>query len=134
MWYKNKGRYCSTLLEEHDVAPSKNVRSWCDGSSDRSFMVDPLNYFSFPPVLHNWCNKGCGMCYPFCGIVHIEDSLLLIKKNSPCSGGSWFPLLLSEWSSTICPMTYNRFQMMLSASLNKIFPSFLILLTQWRSG
>ena len=21
-------------------------------------------YFSFQPVLHDWCNKGCGMCYP----------------------------------------------------------------------
>ena len=27
--------------------------------------MDPLNYFSFQPVLHDWCNKGCGMCYPF---------------------------------------------------------------------
>ena len=39
----------------------KNVRSWCDGSSDQSFMVDPLSYFLFQPVLHNWCNKGRGM-------------------------------------------------------------------------
>ena len=23
------------------------VRSWCDRSSDQSFMVDPLSYFSF---------------------------------------------------------------------------------------
>ena len=23
--------------------------------------VDPLNYFSFQPVLHDWCNKGRGM-------------------------------------------------------------------------
>ena len=29
--------------------------------------VDPLSYFSFQPVLHDWCNKGCGMCYPVCG-------------------------------------------------------------------
>ena len=28
----------------------KNIRSWGDGSSDRSFMVDPLGYFSFQPV------------------------------------------------------------------------------------
>ena len=27
----------------------KSVRSWCDGSSDRYFMVDQLNYFSFLP-------------------------------------------------------------------------------------
>ena len=30
----------------------KNVRSWCHGSSDRSFLVDPLSYFSFRPELH----------------------------------------------------------------------------------
>ena len=28
---------------------------------------------------------GCGMCYPFCGIMHIKDPLLLIGKNSPCN-------------------------------------------------
>ena len=27
--------------------------------------VDPLSYFSFQPVLHDWCNKGHGMCYPY---------------------------------------------------------------------
>ena len=26
--------------------------------------VNPLSYFSFQPVLHDWCNKGLGMCYP----------------------------------------------------------------------
>ena len=35
-----------------------------NGSSDRFFMMDPLSYFSFQPVLHNWCNKGYGMHYP----------------------------------------------------------------------
>ena len=34
--------------------------------------VDPLSYFSFQPVLHNWCYKGCGMCYLVCGMVHIK--------------------------------------------------------------
>ena len=29
----------------------------CDGSLDWSFMVDPLSYFSFQPVLHDWCYK-----------------------------------------------------------------------------
>ena len=23
--------------------------------------IDPLSYFSFQPVLHDWHNKGCGM-------------------------------------------------------------------------
>ena len=28
----------------------KSIRSWCDGSSNQSFMVDPLSYFSLQPV------------------------------------------------------------------------------------
>ena len=54
--------------------------------------VDPLSYFSFQPVLH-WCNKGRGMCYPVCGMVHIKESLLLMGKSSRC-GGSTFPLAI----------------------------------------
>ena len=65
------------------------------------------HYFSFQPVLHAWCNKGCGMCYPVYGMVHIKEPLLLIGNSRPCSG-SGFPLSLSEWSLTICLMPYNR--------------------------
>ena len=43
--------------------------------------VDPLSYFSFQPVLHDWCNKGCGMCYPVCGMVHVKEPLLLISQT-----------------------------------------------------
>ena len=43
--------------------------------------MDPLSYFSFPLVLHDWCNKGRGMCYPVCGMVHIKEPLLLIGKS-----------------------------------------------------
>ena len=68
----------------------KSVRSWCDGSSDRSFVMDPLGYFSFQPMPHDWCNKGSGMCYPVCGMMHIKEPLLLIGKSSLC-GGSGFP-------------------------------------------
>ena len=82
-------------------------RSLCDGSSDRSFMVDPLSYFSFQPVLHDRCNKGCGMCYPVCWMVHIKEPLLLIRKSIPC-GGSGFPVSLSVWYFTICLTPYNR--------------------------
>ena len=62
--------------------------------------VDPLSYFSFQPVLHDWCNKRCVMYYPVCGMMHIKEPLLLIGKSSPC-GGSGFPLSLSEWSFTM---------------------------------
>ena len=59
-----------------------------------------IELFLVPPVLHDWCNKGCGMCYPVCGMVHIKEPLLLIGKSSLC-GGSRFPLSLSEWFFTI---------------------------------
>ena len=51
------------------------------------------SYFSLQPVLHDWCNKGRGMCYLVCGMMHIKKPLLLIGKSSPC-GGSGFPLSL----------------------------------------
>ena len=65
--------------------------------------VDPLSFFSF----HDWFNKGRGMYYPVCGMMHIKEPLLLIGKSSLCDG-SEFPLSLSEWSSTICVTPYNR--------------------------
>ena len=66
-----------------------------------------VRYFSFQPVLHNWSNKGHGMCYPLCGMVHIKEPLLLIGQSSLC-GGNGFPFSLSEWSLTICLTPYNR--------------------------
>ena len=58
-------------------------------NSKGSFMVDPLSCFSFQPVIYDWCNKGSGMCYPVCRMVHIKEPLLLIGK----SGSSGFPSL-----------------------------------------
>ena len=55
----------------------------------------------FQPVLHDWCNKDRGMCYPVCGMVHIKEPLLLIGNCSPCSS-------LSDWYFTICPTPYNH--------------------------
>ena len=79
--------------------------------------VDPLGYFSFQPLLHDWCNKGCGMCYPLCGMVHMKEPLLLIGTHSPC-GGSGFPLSLPY----VRRITVNK--NVLSASLNKTLSSF----------
>ena len=109
---------------EQDVVRGKSVRSWCDWSSGRSFMVDPLSYFSFQPVLHDWCNKGRSMCYPICGMVHIKESLLLIGKSNLCSGCSGFSLSLSEWFFTICPTSYNRKLKCAECVVNKTCPSF----------
>ena len=91
----------------------------CDASLDWSIMVDPLSYFSFQPVLHDWCNKGDGMCYPVCRIMHIKELLLLITKSSLCARSP-----LSLWSFTIC-LTHITVNNVLSVSLNKTFPSFL---------
>ena len=63
-----------------------------DGSSDRSLIVDPLSYFSFQPLFHDWRNKGHGVCYPVCGRVYIKEPLLLIGNSSPCRDSSGFPL------------------------------------------
>ena len=49
-----------------------------------------------------FCNKGCGMCYSVCMIVHIKD-LLRIRTSSPFSGSNGFPL-----SFTICQKPYNH--------------------------
>ena len=67
-----------------------------DGSSDRSFVADPLSYFSFHPVLHDWCNKGCSMCYPLCGTVHIKDPLRYFS----------FQPVLHDWCNKGCSMCY----------------------------
>ena len=79
------------------------VRAFAYGTMGRR--IDPS--WGGPIELHDWCNKGCGMCYPVCGMVHIKEPLLLIDKSSQC-GGSGFPFSLSEWSLTICLMPYNR--------------------------
>ena len=41
----------------------------------------PIELVSFQPVLQD---KGRGMCYPVCGMVHIKEPLLLIDKSSLC--------------------------------------------------
>ena len=61
----------------------------------RSILHGVDDYFSFQPVLHDWCNKGRGMRYPVSGMMHIKEPLMLIGKSSLC-GGSEFPLSLSE--------------------------------------
>ena len=88
---------CIGAGRSSEVERSLMVR-WVVGSILHG--VDPLSYFSFQPVLHDWCNKDRGMCYPVCGMVHIKEPFLLIDKSSLC-GGSGFPFSLSEWSLTM---------------------------------
>ena len=87
------------------------VRAFAHGAMGRRIdpsWGEPIELYLVPASApHDLCNKGRGMCYPVCGMVHIKEPLLLIEKSSPC-GGSRFPLLLSEWSFAICPTPYNR--------------------------
>ena len=41
------------------------------------------------------CNKGRGMCYPVCGMVHIKEPLLLIGKSSPCAAAGFLSPYMS---------------------------------------
>ena len=73
--------------------------------------VCTLSYFLFQPVLHDWCNKCRTMCHPVGGVMLIKESLLLIRKSSPCAGGG-FPLAIWMFLFTICPTPYNRINKM----------------------
>ena len=55
------------ILKDNVMHPAKG--EGCSSEVERSLMVrwvvgsillgvDPLSYFSFQPVLHDWCNKG----------------------------------------------------------------------------
>ena len=86
------------------------VRAFAHGAMGRRIDPSwggPIELFLVQPVLHYWCNKGRGMCYPVCGMVHIKEPLLLIGKSGLC-GGIGFPFSLSEWSLKICLTPYNR--------------------------
>ena len=66
-------------------------------SLDQS-MVNPLSYFSFQPVLHDWFNIGHGMYYPVFEMVISEREVHVVAAAGL--------LLLSEWSFTICLMAH----------------------------
>ena len=103
-----KYRLIWMLVTKH-LVKTRNAKQWTHA---RSF---PRGERDVAP-----CNKGRGMCYPVCGMVHIKEPLLLIGKSSPC-GGSGFPLSLSEWSwshITVNKMCWVRRKI-------KTFPSFL---------
>ena len=84
----------------HEESIRRPIVSWAKSyheATSRSHINYIMGYVlhwdvSIPQLflIHNWCNKGCGM-YPVSGMMHIKEPLLLIRKSSPC-GGSGFPL------------------------------------------
>ena len=65
-------------------------------------MMNPLSYFSFQPVLHDWCNKGCGMYDPVCGMMHLKEPLLRVGKVAPVAAAGFLTRCLSR------PLPHNR--------------------------
>ena len=47
-------------------------------------MVDPLSYFSFQPVLHDWCNKCHGMLSCLWDGAY-KGTLVAISRTSQCT-------------------------------------------------
>ena len=74
----------------------KSVRSWRSGSSGSIPHGEPIELFLVPASAPQrlWYVLSC----------------LVVHIKKPCcspGGGNRFPLLLSEWSFTICLMPYN---------------------------
>ena len=75
------GTICSSL-----------VRAFADGAMGRRIDPSwggPIELFLIP----DWCNKGRGMYYPVCGMMHIKEPLLLNGNSSLC-GSSGFLLTI----------------------------------------
>ena len=81
--------FVSYHMSERDVAFAHGAMG---RQIDPSWWVDPLRYFSFQPVLHDWCNKGHGMCYPVYFTDRIAHTTAFVtpagKRNSSMSPSS----------------------------------------------
>ena len=52
-------------IVEHLLVVQWVIGSICHGGPNELFLV--------PSSAPQLCNKGCGMCYPVCGMVHIKE-------------------------------------------------------------
>ena len=52
---------------------------------------------AFPPVVHDWVNKGLGMSSRVCATGHIKDPVPLIEKSrTSCPGGRCPPSFIHQ--------------------------------------
>ena len=68
-------------------------------------MVDSLSYFSFQPLLHDWCNKGRGVYYSVCEMVYIKDPYCKSERVAHVVAAADF---LSRYDLLPSPTSYNR--------------------------
>ena len=90
-----------TLLTRHhidaDTAPRDHERRWVTNRpriSEVVYFNEPHAIARFQPVIHACLTKRRGMCCPVCGMVHVNDQLL-IGKSSLSSGCNGLPFSLS---------------------------------------
>ena len=87
--FHDKSFYCVRFADRNksvvyldyrlDVVPSSVLQQLVETIKTKYTQL--LKRLSFQPVLHDWCNKGRGICYSLCGMVHIKEPLLLIEKE-----------------------------------------------------
>ena len=75
--------------------------------------INPSWRTHIQPVLNDWCNNGCGMFYPACGMVHIKQPLLLIGNSNPWNGSSRFPLCYRKEGNVLFNDALNTFYLWL---------------------
>ena len=78
------------LLHNNHPVPcfyAKGEYRYNHSSFSSSLNMDSLSFFSFQPVLHDWCNRFRGMCYHVKMVNIQKDPLMLIEKIIPCNGG-----------------------------------------------
>ena len=89
--------YVQTVVVKDSLAAN-----WTESYGSSNWSLIGLFPIPVTSVLHNWCNKGHGMCYSFCRMVHIKDPFVLFGKNSPWIWGSRYLFSLSLSSLFIC--------------------------------
>ena len=70
---------------------------WGGGGGERMRVESQktmIQHAALTEGLHDWCNKGRGMCYPACRMMHIKEPLLLIGKSSPCGSSRFSSLVI----------------------------------------
>ena len=90
-WRKLKKKKKKLFAEYKYFKPQWQIEVAEIWSFQSMMAICSLGYFLFQLVVHNWFIKGCGMCCPVWGMLHIKELLLLTGKSSLC-GDSRFLL------------------------------------------
>ena len=122
VWFKH---ICLVFWQPYNLIYSRNVllktvakecilsssshRSWCDGSSGRSFMGWTHWAISHSSQCSTTGITKAVVCAILSGMVHIKEPLLLIVKSSPCGGSGFISHYLNGPLPYVwCHITVNK--------------------------